>query len=91
MLLLLTSQLTRNEGTTSKWSSVNLNNTTALLTMDGEKTNRDFQRHTKAQRQKSLDEMHAQLKKYISSRLQAALVSKYFIGALSLDNRLTQV
>ncbi|KAJ5300562.1 uncharacterized protein N7443_005564 [Penicillium atrosanguineum] len=36
--------------------------------------NEDFQRHTKAQRQKSLDEMHAQLKKYISSRLQAALL-----------------
>lgn len=39
-------------------------------------SNREFQRHTKAQRQKSLDEMHAQLKKYISSRLQPALVSE---------------
>lgn len=37
---------------------------------------REFQRHTKAQRQKSLDEMHTQLKKYISSRLQPALVSE---------------
>ncbi|OQD80500.1 hypothetical protein PENANT_c035G04418 [Penicillium antarcticum] len=36
--------------------------------------NEDFQRHTKAQRQKSLDEMHAQLKKYIEKRLQAALL-----------------
>ncbi|KAJ5622049.1 hypothetical protein N7528_005281 [Penicillium herquei] len=36
--------------------------------------NEDFQRHTKAQRQKSLDEMHAQLKKYIASRLQPALL-----------------
>lgn len=36
---------------------------------------RDFQRHTKAQRQKSLDEMHLQLKKFIDKRLQAALVS----------------
>lgn len=36
--------------------------------------NEEFQRHTKAQRQKSLDEMHAQLKKYISSRLQPALL-----------------
>ncbi|KAJ5683180.1 hypothetical protein N7462_006345 [Penicillium macrosclerotiorum] len=36
--------------------------------------NEEFQRHTKAQRQKSLDEMHSQLKKYISSRLQPALL-----------------
>jgi serine/threonine-protein kinase ATR len=36
--------------------------------------NEEFQRHTKAQRQKSLDEMHAQLKKYIEKRLQAALL-----------------
>ncbi|OGE54809.1 hypothetical protein PENARI_c005G02231 [Penicillium arizonense] len=36
--------------------------------------NEDFRRHTKAQRQKSLDEMHAQLKKYIEKRLQAALL-----------------
>jgi serine/threonine-protein kinase ATR len=36
--------------------------------------NEEFQRHTKAQRQKSLDEMHAQLRKYISSRLQPALL-----------------
>ncbi|KAJ5895477.1 hypothetical protein N7495_007168 [Penicillium taxi] len=36
--------------------------------------NADFQRHTKAQRQKSLDDMHAQLKKYISNRLQPALL-----------------
>ncbi|KAJ5778568.1 hypothetical protein N7520_001814 [Penicillium odoratum] len=37
-------------------------------------TTREFQRHTKAQRKKSLDEMHAQLKKYISTRLQPALL-----------------
>lgn len=36
---------------------------------------REFQKHTKAQRQKSLDEMHLQLKKFIDKRLQAALVS----------------
>ncbi|KAJ5108762.1 hypothetical protein N7456_005437 [Penicillium angulare] len=36
--------------------------------------NEEFQRHTKTQRQKSLDEMHTQLKKYISSRLQPALL-----------------
>ncbi|KAJ5935678.1 hypothetical protein N7466_005225 [Penicillium verhagenii] len=36
--------------------------------------NEAFQKHTQAKRQKSLDEMHAQLKKYISSRLQPALL-----------------
>ncbi|KAJ5090417.1 hypothetical protein N7532_009101 [Penicillium argentinense] len=36
--------------------------------------NEEFQKHTKAQRQKSLDEMHTQLKKYIASRLQPALL-----------------
>ncbi|KAJ5180764.1 hypothetical protein N7492_003974 [Penicillium capsulatum] len=36
--------------------------------------NTEFQKHTKAQRQKSLDDMHAQLKKYISSRLHPALL-----------------
>lgn len=35
---------------------------------------REFQKHTQAQRKKSLDEMHAQLKKFIDKRLQAALV-----------------
>lgn len=37
---------------------------------------REFQKHTKAQRQKSLDEMHLQLKKFIDKRLQSALVSE---------------
>ncbi|CAG8408820.1 unnamed protein product [Penicillium salamii] len=36
--------------------------------------NEEFQKHTKAQRQKSLDEMHLQLKKFIDKRLQAALL-----------------
>ncbi|KAF4759666.1 hypothetical protein HAV15_007320 [Penicillium sp. str.  len=36
--------------------------------------NEDFQKHTQAQRKKSLDEMHAQLKKFIDKRLQAALL-----------------
>ncbi|EKV15882.1 Inositol kinase kinase (UvsB), putative [Penicillium digitatum PHI26] len=35
--------------------------------------NEEFQKHTQAQRKKSLDEMHAQLKKFIDKRLQAAL------------------
>ncbi|CAG8024016.1 unnamed protein product [Penicillium olsonii] len=36
--------------------------------------NEEFQKHTKVQRQKSLDEMHLQLKKFIDKRLQAALL-----------------
>jgi hypothetical protein len=44
-----------------------------LLTTDI--MSREFQKHTQAQRKKSLDEMHAQLKKFIDKRLQAALVS----------------
>ncbi|KAJ5791400.1 uncharacterized protein N7518_008411 [Penicillium psychrosexuale] len=36
--------------------------------------NEEFQRHTQAQRKKSLGEMHAQLKKFIDKRLQAALL-----------------
>ncbi|KGO59126.1 PIK-related kinase, FATC [Penicillium expansum] len=36
--------------------------------------NEEFQKHTQAQRKKSLDEMHAQLKKFIDKRLQAALL-----------------
>ncbi|KAG0156529.1 hypothetical protein PDIDSM_3708 [Penicillium digitatum] len=36
--------------------------------------NEEFQNHTQAQRKKSLDEMHAQLKKFIDKRLQAALL-----------------
>lgn len=53
------------------------------------KITREFQRHTKAQRQKSLDEMHAQLKKYIASRLQPALVSKILL--LLLYRKLTVI
>lgn len=49
-----------------------------LLIIDSPHT-REFQKHTQAQRKKSLDEMHAQLKKFIDKRLQAALVSLRYV------------
>ena len=73
MRRLSTSQLTQKEAITSEWHFSTRFSFHCMTSSD--QTPREFQRHTKAQRQKSLEEMHAQLRKYISSRLQPALVS----------------
>lgn len=71
---LLNSPLTRREAITSKKEFRGVAIGKCLLMTDSSHT-REFQRHTQAQRKKSLGEMHAQLKKFIDKRLQAALVS----------------
>lgn len=70
---LLNSPLIRREAITSKRTFTGVVIGKHLLMIDSPHT-REFQKHTQAQRKKSLDEMHAQLKKFIDKRLQAALV-----------------
>lgn len=70
---LLNSPLIRREVITSKRTFTGVVIGKHLLMIDSPHT-REFQKHTQAQRKKSLDEMHAQLKKFIDKRLQAALV-----------------
>lgn len=73
MLRLLNSPLIRRGAITSKKEFTGVATGKHLLMIDSPHT-REFQKHTQAQRKKSLDEMHAQLKKFIDKRLQAALV-----------------
>jgi pyocin large subunit-like protein len=70
---LLNNPLIQREAITSKKESTGVSIGKHLLTIASPPT-REFQKHTQAQRKKSLDEMHAQLKKFIDKRLQAALV-----------------
>jgi hypothetical protein len=70
---LLNNPLIRREAITSKKESTGVATGKHFLMIVSHHT-REFQKHTQAQRKKSLDEMHAQLKKFIDKRLQAALV-----------------
>lgn len=86
MLQLSNSPLIRRGAITSKKEFIGVATGKHLLMIDSLHT-REFQKHTQAQRKKSLDEMHTQLKKFIDKRLQAALVSLRY--AISPDSQLT--
>lgn len=80
---LLNSPLTRRGVITSKKELTGVATGKHLLMVDSPHT-REFQKHTQAQRKKSLDEMHAQLKKFIDKRLQAALVGfRYMVSRIA--------